>query len=130
MYLILTLLISAGFITYHKRHQILKSRLFIKLLTKLLTRGETSTFVEGDGEFGMIIYKRRGKQYQVNVPYSRRLIRKTSGKIVYLLRGGTKINVTHQPGIKYLLTPMQMGGEKFIIEDENGEYECNDIPFM
>lgn len=58
-----------------------------------------------------ITYKRLGKTYLLNIPFSRRDMVRSVGLKVYLIQaGGTELDITQQPGVPYLITAEMLGG--------------------
>lgn len=108
-------------IGYKYRQKIVTSSLFLKFVSKVLIGDKSAEFSECDGNFAMITYKRRGRTYQVFVPYNKRKINKVTGKLVYLIKDEDKIDITQQPGVEYMLTAKDMKGKKIVIYDQEGE---------
>ena len=62
-----------------------------------------------------IIYNHLAKDYIINVPYNKKKILSMLSLYVVLNKNGEEINITQQPGIPYLLTGEQLGGDNIII---------------
>ena len=85
-----------------------------------------------------LMYERMGKIYHLTVPYNRSIMANMVGKKVYLIKQTPEkeivIDVTHQPGIPYLVTANAMGGMSFritdSIDDVTVEVPGNVIPKM
>jgi hypothetical protein len=71
-----------------------------------------STFTICEGQKAASIkYSRFGTEYVLFVPYERKLAIKTGAHKAFLIKGQEKIDITQQPGIPYLVTPNELGGE-------------------
>lgn len=77
-----------------------------------------------------ITYRHNDKLYKVVIPYNRRKIRSMSQSQVHLIKDGERVNITHQPGVPYLVSAEDMGGQAFIITNENEEIEINDCTII
>ena len=62
-----------------------------------------------------------GKSHSVYVPYNRNTGRKMMKHNVFLWKNGEKIDITQKPGIPYLVSAADLGGEKIIVENKEGE---------
>ncbi len=62
-----------------------------------------------------LVYIRDGKQYILNIPYNKYIRGKMFKFNVYLMKDGNEINVTQQPGIPYLVTAKELGGDNFVL---------------
>lgn len=81
----------------------------------------------------IISYQYGGKNYKVCVPYDSSKVRGALRKEVFLIRGNERIDITHKPGIPYLLSAKDMGGNRIIVtKDEQilNEFEENEIPII
>ena len=82
----------------------------------------------------VIVYKHGGKEHKVCVPYDRSKSRAMLRKQVFLIRDEgeqDRIEITHKPGVPYLLSASEMGGIKIIVIKDNQvvkEYESNEVP--
>lgn len=79
----------------------------------------------------VILYKHGGKEYKVCVPYDRTKSRAMLRKEVFLLSDNGKIDITHKPGVPYLLSAEKMGGVKIVVVKDNKtirEYDKDEIP--
>lgn len=91
----------------------------------------------------VILYKHGGKEHRVCVPYDRSKSTAMLRKQVFLINSSNnnndidkkidinRIEITHKPGIPYLLSAKQMGGTKIIVIKDNEtikEYLDDDIP--
>jgi len=90
-------------------------------------------------------FQHEGKTHSIYLPWNESLIRKMQRRKVYLLKRNnvsqsdtnlsntyTRIDISQKPGIPYLLSAKDLGGEKIIIEDLSGEiigeFENEEIP--
>ena len=87
----------------------------------------------------IILYNHGGKSHNICVPYDRSKSRKMLRKEVFLVRlddqennnQENQIEITHKPGVPYLLSAKDMGGIKIIVikDDETiREYGEEEIP--
>lgn len=79
----------------------------------------------------LVVFTHGGKQHRVSVPYDRSKGRTMTRKQVWLVSGDTRTNITHKPGIPYLMTAEELGGEKIVVEKDNKvvrEYGLEDTP--
>lgn len=76
--------------------------------------------INNDRRSATITYTHNGQTHIVIVPYNRRHIRSMSQHQVHLVKGEDTINITHQPGIPYLVTAEELGGDSIVIMNENG----------
>jgi hypothetical protein len=76
--------------------------------------------INAGGKSATITFEHHGEKYQVHVPYDKSLIRKMSNSKVNLVDNeGQSRDISQKPGIPYLVTSDQLGGEKIIIDDEH-----------
>jgi len=68
----------------------------------------------------MIKVSHGGKSHSIYVPYNRRKTTKMLRTKVFLLKGEEKIDITQKPGIPYLVSAKDLGGEMIIVEDKGG----------
>lgn len=97
----------------------------------------------GRTKSAVILYKDGGKEHKVCVPYDRTKSRKMLRKKVFLVRSSDspdekeerkeeRIEITHKPGVPYLLTPREMGGIRIeVIKDGTviQEYNETEVPY-
>ena len=84
----------------------------------------------------IILYSHGGKNHKVCVPYDRSKSRNMLRKQVFLIRTNENEDeqwneITHKPGIPYLLSAKDMGGIKIIIVKDGEtikEYSEDEIP--
>ncbi len=79
----------------------------------------------------LISFTHGGKQHHVSVPYDRSKGRKMGRMVVWLVGSEERIDITHKPGIPYLLSAEQMGGDKIIVMKDGNtikEYSGDEIP--
>ncbi len=90
----------------------------ISLLSLISQADSTFTVCEGQ-RAACIKYSRFNTNYLLFVPYNRKLAVKTGTHKALLVKGQEEIDITQQPGIPYLITAEQLGGECIkIIRDE------------
>lgn len=75
--------------------------------------------INSDRKSATITYTHNNKIYRIIIPYNRRRIRSMSQHQVFLVKGNDRVDITHQPGIPYLITAEEMGGDSIIILDES-----------
>ena len=61
------------------------------------------------------------KEYNMILPLDNKLAKKMQTKKVYLVMGSEKVDITQVPGVTYHLTPRQLGGDKIIVKNLNGQ---------
>ena len=93
----------------------------------------------------MVMFKDGGKTYNVCIPYDRSKFTSMNRKKVYLIKkeiqpetqseiGSEKdieTDITHKPGIPYLLSAIDLGGDYIIVKKDNQvikKYEGDTIP--
>lgn len=73
-----------------------------------------------------------GKSHSIYVPYNRRNTTKMLRHNVFLLKGDEKIDITQKPGVSYVVSAADLGGEMIVVENKEGEvihaYKDNEIP--
>jgi hypothetical protein len=62
-----------------------------------------------------------GKRYVIFVPYDRSKSSSMLRKKVFLLKGNSKVDISQKPGIPYLVSANQLGGESISVENLSGE---------
>ena len=76
--------------------------------------------------------KHAGKSHAIYVPYNRRKSTSMLRKRVYLIKEGEKIDISQKPGIPYLVCAKDLGGERIIVENLDGDvvktYKEDEIP--
>nr|QBK91635.1 MAG: uncharacterized protein LCPAC302_02550 [Pithovirus LCPAC302] len=80
----------------------------------------------------MVLFNHGGKQHKICVPYDTSKRRNMLRKKVYLIKGNERLlEITHKPGVPYLLSANDMGGTKIIVEKDGKtvqEYENDTVP--
>lgn len=61
-----------------------------------------------------------GKTHSVYVPYDRRKSTAMLRKKVYLIKDNEKVELSQKPGVPFMVTPSQLGGQAIIFEDMEG----------
>ena len=81
-----------------------------------------------------ITYTYLGQVYLFNVPYELNKTMINRSKKVYLVNDKHEINITQQPGVPYMCSAHDLGGESIIIRDLLGtivkKYSYNQIPTL
>lgn len=79
----------------------------------------------------VVLYKYGGKEHKVCIPYDRTKSTNMLRKEVKLIKNEETIDITHKPGVPYLLSSEDMGGDKIIVIKDNSvikEYFGDEIP--
>lgn len=75
--------------------------------------------VNNTDESASVVYERLGKQYILLVPYNRSRVVSMSQFKVELIRDGKQaVDITQQPGIPYMVSAKELGGNKIVITNE------------
>ena len=92
----------------------------------------------GKSQSAIVMFEYGGKQSKVHIPYNRRKMVSMMRKKVFLIRPtkdtdeeDEKIEITHKPGVPYLLSAREMGGNKIIVKKDNDiiqTYDVDDTP--
>lgn len=73
-----------------------------------------------------------GKTHSIYLPYDRNKSTSMLTKKVFLIKENEKIDITQKPGIPYLVSAEQLGGESIVVENRDGDvlytYEKDKIP--
>lgn len=69
----------------------------------------------------LIKVKHEGRTDSVYIPFNEEKIGAMQTKKVYLLKGDQRIDISQKPGIPYLVSADQLGGEKIVVEDLSGD---------
>lgn len=78
-----------------------------------------------------IKYSKYGKNYSIVVPYRNNIISRMLRFEAFLCVDDQQYNITHQPGIPYLYSPQQLGGDKIIFKYRDGtikQFDHDQIP--
>ena len=70
----------------------------------------------------VIEVKHNGKTHSVYIPYDRRKSVSMLRKRVFLLKDDQKEDMTQKPGVPYLVSAKDLGGDSIIVEDLSGEF--------
>jgi len=79
----------------------------------------------------VVLYKYGGKEHKVCIPYDRTKSTSMLRKEVKLILDNEEIDITHKPGVPYLLSANDMGGSKInVVKDGKiiKEYVSDEIP--
>lgn len=125
-----TIIILGGSVSLYYVYYYAKSRLYKYLMNRMME--ELNKKQESEDilfqplertKSAVILYKHGGKEHKVCVPYDRSKSRIMLRKEVYLVRNGgekeERIEITHKPGVPYLLSAKEMGGSKIIVIKDN-----------
>ena len=109
------------------------TRVFTILITTLYKRKDTPSCVIND-KYMTIFYTLNNNKYSVNIPYDKRLATRAIGKKVYLICDDCRVDVTHQPGVPYLVKASDIGGNYYIvhdfIDDECTKVDPDELPLL
>lgn len=113
---------------YIFRHKILKSltpylvSYIVSYTIKSSCNSKTERTFTVNGKHAIIKFMYFGSQCKIYVPYDRKLVSKMSSSKIYLEKeNGEKITLSQKPGIPFLVTPSQLGGNKITIHKNSGE---------
>lgn len=87
---------------------------FIYKIYNGMTIENSSNIVINDTN-AIITYTRFGKKYKLCVPYQRNLVSKMSSTKVTLCMDTSEMDITQQPGLPYMFTAKQLGGQGYIV---------------
>lgn len=131
---LLSTILSFGFGYYRGAFDNVMSRLGqIKQMAPLIANmmgidlsSSREMFSRNNPKSAQIIYLRAGTKYKLNIPYDTMtsVTRYKKYKVIMILGKGNvtrEVDITQQPGIPYLVSPIQMGARKFILQNLNGE---------
>lgn len=79
----------------------------------------------------VVLYKYGGKEHKVCIPYDRTKSTSMLRKEVKLISVDGEIDITHKPGVPYLLSANEMGGSKITVVKDGKiikEYIDDEIP--
>jgi len=80
----------------------------------------------------VIMVNQAGKTHSVYIPYDRKKSSSMLRKKVFLIKENEKIDISQKPGVPYLITAKQLGGQKIVVEDLTGEiiktYTEDEVP--
>lgn len=73
-----------------------------------------------------------GKSHNIFIPYDRSKSTSMLMRKVYLIRDGQEIELSQKPGVPFLVSAQDLGGDKIILKDFSGEhlheYTANEVP--
>jgi len=137
-----TMILLGSGIGFYYGYQYVKSYLNNYIIDRVMK--ELNKKQEDDGilfkqlertKSAVICYKHGGKDHKVCVPYDRSKSRPMLRKKVFLVRNDDNeeklLEITHKPGVPYLLSATEMGGSKIIVIKDSKivkEYKKEDIP--
>ncbi len=67
-----------------------------------------------DKTYGILKYTYLNKEYEIRVPYDKKMLRKV-GVSVHHLKDGVEIDISNQPGVPIFVSANNLGGGKIII---------------
>jgi len=79
----------------------------------------------------IVIFDHGGKSYNLCIPFDQAKAKHMRRRNVYLIKDGEKIEITHKPGVPYLITAKEMGGEKIIVVKDGiilKGYSSDEVP--
>ena len=144
----LTILGTATYGIYYYGINMAKNYIGDKILSSIIEK-EKAKFENTDPDFrifgrsksAVVVFNHIGKDYKIHIPYDKSKTRSMMKKKVFLIRKlktkdperteNEKIEITHKPGIPYLLTAKEMNGLKIIVEIDTKlvkEYQENEAP--
>lgn len=92
-----------------------------------------SFVVNKTGMSATLVYEMLGRKYMLTIPYSRREIANMAQlKVELVTLSGSKVDITQQPGIPYMVNAANLGGTEIIAtnEEEGKMYKyVNEIPY-
>ena len=109
-----------GYYFYYRGIPRIKKYIIGKILDEInnetkLDRSDVSFKPFGRSKSAMVVFDHAGKQQKIYVPYDRKKTVSMLRKKVFLIKTGESTEITHKPGVPYLLSPKQMGGNKITI---------------
>ena len=85
-----------------------------------------------NSQVAKITFIHAGKENIVYVPYDRKSVVKNSKLNYFVFKNNEKININQKPGVRYVISAKDLGGDYISIENRIGEeicrYEKNEIP--
>jgi hypothetical protein len=79
----------------------------------------------------IVIFDHGGKSHNLCIPFDQSKAKHMRRRDVYLIRGTEKIEITHKPGVPYLISAKDMGGDKIVVEKDGiilKEYIVSELP--
>lgn len=103
----------------HTQYKIIRTIYDVAKNLETTSRG-TDQFKIGDNDTHAIIsYSRHGHQYNYIVPFDRSyIVHMSQFKAQLVLNGDTLLDITQQPGLPYLISPISLGGDAIRITNE------------
>ncbi len=137
IYTTLTMIGGIGFISYYTYYCVkYKIRQYVadQVVKKVneISNSEEVKFKQFQGHpSALVIFDYGGKSYNLCVPFDQAKAIHMRRRNAYLVKGEERIEITHKPGIPYMISAKEMGGEKIIV-DKDGivlkEYGADDVP--
>lgn len=123
--------------SYYTNFKICLNAIFLSILMKFVSfknklfESSFSFTCISNRKLCRLSYERFGNKYNLFLPYDSSKVSYFNNFQVYLRNNSNEhINITQQPGIPYLLTAKQMGGNCYLIIDKlnSATYETEDPP--
>ena len=129
-------LCGGSYYMYYYGFDKLKNYLITTILEHFKDKNSNTTSFKqfGKSKSAIVLFNYMGKQSKLYIPYDRTKMSKMIRKKVFLIMDKEieeRIDITHKPGVPYLISPQKMGGIKIVVEKDNiiiQTYELNDIP--
>lgn len=79
----------------------------------------------------LVVFNHGGKSHNICIPFDQNKAKYMRRKDVYLIRDGDEIEITHKPGVPYLLSAEEMGGDSIVVKKDGTIlkiYNSTEIP--
>lgn len=79
----------------------------------------------------LVIFDHGGKSHNICIPFDQTKAKYMRRKDVFLIKDNTEIEITHKPGVPYLLCAEEMGGESIVVKKDNNilrVYNKEEVP--
>ncbi len=120
----------SGLLYFYRKS--IKSYIINKVIEQISEKREETKFQPlRKTQSAMVLFEHGGKQHKLFVPYNRRKSSAMIKKKVYLIFVDREEEITHKPGIPYLLSAGDMGGDKIVVKIDNivvKEYVGDEVP--
>ena len=125
MYIYLTVITLAFSYTLwriKKNFNIIRTAIFIfNILNKLTSAKKEFDYEYIGSDCILLKYTRDGKRYTLCLPFDHSSIPDMRDKKIYMVHDGIKHDITHEPGIKYIMSPEMFGAEHFEVHNVDTE---------
>lgn len=112
-------LVVTSFIGYLSYKIYVKKPIINAIINKLTEPSSSGFEIDQSGSFGVVSYHRYGQQYRIVHPFSKKMIRPMRNLRAYLEIEGREVEITQQPGLWYLYSAGELGGERIILVSGN-----------